>query len=411
MRRPGRRAFLIIAVATAALALGLSALWVVGSQRMPPCAGSTWRPLVPPAPRGATATGDEAGAADDVSRPGRVILFIGDGMGVGALSTAAALGREELDGLAMTRLPVVGLVSTSAADNEVPDSAASGTAMATGCKAPRGALSMLADGRRPLTLFEAARRRGLATGLVTNSALVDATPAAFVTHVPDRKEYGKILAQMLASGTEVMIGGDWADRAAARVDPRYTEMMNDVAAVAPAGLTVARTAKELAAAPAPVIALLPARPGSRHIHGPPLAVTARRALELLDPDPDGFLLMVECGEIDRAGHENDVDELVAGVHELDAAVEVGLDYAAARGGTLLLVTADHDSGGPGITSGPYAGREATVRWLINDHTALWVPLLATGPGADQLGGVRDNTDIAPTLARLLGLEPFPPSSP
>ncbi len=410
MIQPRRRLFVIAVIAAALLVCGLVILWSGWGRRPPPCATSAWRGLIPPAPRAAGDAGEETGPAGRVQRPVRVILFIGDGMGVGAIGTATTLNRGDRGGLAMTGLPVVGLYSTFAADNEVTDSAAAATAMATGFKAPLGALSTLADGRQPLTLFEAARRRGLSTGVVTNSALVDATPAAFITHVPSRGDYGEILTQMMTSGTEVMIGGDWADRAAAGVDARYTEMMHDVAAAAPAGLTVVRTQGALRTAAAPLIALLPARPGSHHIHGPPLAVTARRALELLDTDPDGFLLLVECGAIDRAGHENDVDMLVRGVDELDDAVRVGLDYAASRPGTLVIVTADHDSGGPGIVSGPYAGREATIRWLVNNHTALWVPLFAVGPGADRFGGAHDNTELAPALGRLLELEALPSPS-
>jgi len=123
--------------------------------------------------------------------PRNLILVVADGMGLGQLSAVSALVRGPAGGLAVERAPVVGLVRTWAGDALVTDSAAAASAMATGMKTPGGAVSTQADGSRPRTLFEAAAASGMATGFVTTSGLVDATPAAFLTHAGHRDEYGR----------------------------------------------------------------------------------------------------------------------------------------------------------------------------------------------------------------------------
>jgi alkaline phosphatase len=339
--------------------------------------------------------------------------MIGDGMGIGQLSSTSALMGESKPQLAVEAFPVVGLVHTSVAGSLVPDSASAATAMATGFKVPLGAIATLADGSQALSLLELARAHGLATGVVTTSGLADATPASFTAHAASRTEYADILRDVLSCGAEVLIGGDWSSHSKAGRDRAYLDLIADIDELgSAAGYTVVRSEAELASAEGPILALFP--PRARDLadaHGPPLRTTTLNALDFVGSDPDGFILVVESELSDGAGHHNDIAGVVAGMREFDEAVAAASAWAQDRGETLVLVTADHDTGGLGITRGRYSEGRAIVRWASNRHTAQWVPVFASGPGAELFGGVLDNTEIALRLAELLQLAPFPEIHP
>lgn len=350
----------------------------------------------------------EAPVEAAVPGPLNVILMIGDGMGVGQVSTASAILRGPAGALVMESAPVTGLMRTHAGNHLVTDSAASSTAMATGFKAPKKAISVLSDGRVPVTLFEAARAAGVATGLVTTSGLVDATPAGFTAHEVKREHYAEILDDMLASDSEVLLGGDWSDFPKALRNEAFQQRIAGIDTLAEAaGYEVARDLAGLKAARGPVLGWFPPRGGHGDAHGPALAETTMLAVERLAATGTGFLLLVESEVTDSTGHDNDIASLVAGIAELDAALAAILDWAAPRGDTLVLVTADHDTGGVGIVDGAYEESLAEVRWATTGHTAQWVPLFAFGPGAEEFSGVIDNTEIGVRIAELLGITGFP----
>ncbi len=342
------------------------------------------------------------------SRPRNVVLIIGDGMGVGMLSAASALLEGPGGTLALTETPFLGLMSTWATDNLVPDSASTATSMATGHKTSKGTIGLLADGRVATSLFEAAHLKGLATGAVTTSALADATPAGFMAHASSRDDYDEIFEQVLSSGTEVLIGGDWSLRPKARKNHRYVELVaNAEESGKENGYTVIRDPDGLTTAEGPLLALFPARTGSLLQHGPPLAHSARHAFRLLQGSPDGFLLLVECEVIDEAGHKNDISLAMEGMRELDEAVSVILELAENHGDTLVLVAADHDTGGVGLVEGDYDLERADVRWTHDYHNSNFVPVFAFGPGAEDFTGLYDNTELARKIGAALDLEPLP----
>jgi len=337
-----------------------------------------------------------------------LVLMIGDGFGVGQVSTASMVLHGADGGLAVERAPVVGLMKTACADQPVTDSAAAATAMATGFKADYRTISVLPDGRRPVTLFEAADVRGLAVGAVTTGGLADATPAGFVAHAGSRYDYAVILRQMLASRYDVLIGGDFTRKKRPMRQADYLDTLQRAERLAADGVAVVRHTEDLHEAPTPFVALLGPRPGSRTAYGPPLAETTALALErLASTSADGFVLLVESELTDDSGHDNDIDALAEAVRELDAALAVALEFAAARDDTLVVVTADHDTGGVGFVSYDAYGEPVRVGWSTLEHTSQWVPLFAFGPGAELFGGVLDNTDLAVRMAAALGLEGLP----
>jgi alkaline phosphatase len=346
-------------------------------------------------------------SAELSASPRNIVLIIGDGMGVGHLSTASALLQGPEGWLAMEAAPTTALVKTSSRDDLVPDSAAAATALATGFKTDTKMVSRLPDGREPVTLLQAAKARGFATGMITTSGLVDATPAAFVTHAKSRTDYRQILEGMLSSDVDVLIGGDWRRYPRAAAQPDYIEALQSVGSAADGRYTVVRDEDALASAPIPFLALFPARPGSRQSYGPPLVRSARLALDRLSDTGGGFVLVVESEDTDEAAHGTDVSRLTAAMAELDEAVAAALEFARGRDDTLVLVTADHDTGSPAIIGGEFVDPVAEVRWLTRGHTATWVPLFAFGPGSNRFRGVLDSTEIPRTIGRLLELDRFP----
>jgi len=354
---------------------------------------------------------DDSAPAEEL-RPQNVILMIGDGMGFGQLSAASAILHGPAGALALESAPVACLVRTYAGDNLATDSAAASTAMATGHKVPKTAISMLPDGRVPATLMEAAETAGLATGLLTTSGLADATPAGFLVHAEDRYEYAEIFSAILGSRYDILMGGTWIHHHKAKHDEAYVELVDRAVELGTAsGYHVVRDASDLAGTPTPILALFDPRGESASAHGPELVVTTEFLLDSLARLPGGFFALIENEVTDEQGHNNNIAGVVDAVREFDDAVRFAVAWAEDRGDTLVLVTADHDTGGLGVIDGEYDDGVAEVRWASDIHTAQWVPLFAFGPGAEQFSGVIENSDIGVVIAKLLGIEDFPALHP
>jgi len=351
-------------------------------------------------------------AFENSSRPRNVILMIGDGMGVGQFSSASIMLHGPAGGLVVESAPITGLVRTYAGNDLATDSAAASTAMATGYKAPKTAISMLADGRRPQTLLEAAKASGLATGVLTTSGLADATPAGFLVHADDRYQYAQIFSAILATDNDIVMGGTWIHHNKAKHDQEYLDLVDRADELGTAaGYQVVHDESDLALARTPILALFPPRGESADGHGPDLVITTEFLLDSLGRKESGFFALIESEVPDGAGHNNSVSDVVDAVREFDEAAAHAIEWAELRGDTLVVVTADHDTGGLGIFDGDYDDGIAEVRWATDLHTAQWVPLFAFGPGAEHFSGVMDNTDIGILIAKLLGIEDFPDSQP
>lgn len=343
-----------------------------------------------------------------ISDARNVILFIGDGMGVGHVSAAADLLGFPGSTPAMIDTPHVALVRTWATDDLAPDSASTGTAIATGFKTRKKAVGVLEDGRVVRNLFEVARDRGRATGVITTSGIVDATPACFTAHVEWRDDYHLILEQMLASGTTLMIGGDWSRFSKAKKNQDYLDLLTQIDELGKEhGYQVTREPSSIATAELPLLGVFPPRSTGGNSHGPPLATTTLRAVDLLREDPKGYVLIVESEITDELGHHNDIAGVIEGMRELNAAVAAALEATKADDDTLIIVTADHDTGTLAVTEGDYEAGRVTAHWATGEHSSQWVPLFAFGPGAERFTGVLDNTEVGQLMAEALGLKPFP----
>lgn len=285
-------------------------------------------------------------SATSAERPRNLILLIGDGMGPAYIT----LGRELLDRpLALDTL-IVGTAATAALDTRVTDSAASSTALATGVRTRNRAISVDAGGRPLRTLFEAAHEGGFATGLVTTSRITHATPAAFATHVVDRGLEADIAEQLLDSEVEVLLGGGWNYFLPESGGGRRKDGAHLLERAVDAGRHVVRDAASLAVAPAGRLIGLFAASHMAYVldrgpSEPDLVTMTRVALGRLAGGSTGFILVVEGARIDHAGHSNDAAAAAREVLEFDAAVRLARDFAREDGATLVLATADHETGG------------------------------------------------------------------
>lgn len=336
--------------------------------------------------------------ASTTARPRNVILLIGDGMGPEQVKAASQYAHGADGRLSFQSLPHQGTVSTHSAGGPraVTDSAAAATAMATGRKVDNGVLSVATpgDGSPLRTALEYAQAEGRRTGLVTTTTLTNATPAGFACHVASRSESRQIAEQILGVRPNVLLGGGGAG-------------MTDLAAQE-AGYAIVKDRESLRAAVAAkedyVCGLfgqgyMPYEyeyaSGTHRAYNrlPHLSEMTSAALELLAAGENGFFLMVEGGRIDHAGHSNDLQNIIVETVEFDSTVKAVLEWARGRDDTLILVTADHETGGLHVMDDPGQGRWPNVEWSSKNHTGVRVPIYAWGVGAQAVEGDIDNTDI------------------
>jgi alkaline phosphatase len=322
--------------------------------------------------------------AVEPAQPKNIILMVGDGMGPAHVD----LARRFVGGpLAMDVLDTApGSMAHDNIDGEVTDSAASATAFATGRKTVNGAMSVDRDGKPMETAWERAEARGKATGIVSSVFLIDATPGVWAAHSADRYAYGSIAKQQALGigtwgsgkpyggidGAEVLLGAG-----AMYYRPQGANGTGDVNLIdelVDRGYQYVRKASELERAD-PARRLLGFfggammtyaldRPLKKGLTEPTLAQMTDRALDVVSRDGDGFLLVVEGGAIDWAAHKEDAAGTLREVLAFDAAVDVARRFAAERTDTLLIVVADHETGGLSLGAAPnlafLGGVRATV---------------------------------------------------
>ncbi len=330
-----------------------------------------------------------------------VIFCIGDGMGFNHVALTRHYA-EPTRTLWMELLPVKGQVTTRSANDDVTDSAAAGTAMACGIKTDNGMIGMSPDKVAYTSILELLDRKGWRTGLVATSEISHATPASFAAHVDSRNKQKDIAVQLQESQVDVLLGGGgkyWTD-----------EMQTQAAAD---GCQVIDTRQQMAAIKhAPVVGLFAAEGMTTFAPEPLLPEMAKSAIDLLSakskewfaPEPK-FFLMIEGSQTDWASHANDADRMVRQTLLFDMAVHEAIEFARRDGHTLVIVTADHETGG--LKLEPTDGDGVKAKWTTGGHTADNVPIFAFGPGAEKFAVTMDNTDIPKRIAELTGITDFP----
>jgi alkaline phosphatase len=331
--------------------------------------------------------------------PKNIIIYIGDGMGVAHITA----GKIALGSLNLERFAVNGLVTTHSENELITESAAAATALATGHKTYNRAVSVSADKKPLKTLFEFAQELGKSTGVVVTSSVTHATPAAFFAHVEDRRQHAEIAEQILTGNIDVLIGGGWtyfipqSNAGSRRQDDK--NLLKFLETRMPVVLSYDKLpgqGKNLAALLAPDG--LP-KSADRDYS---LAELTREAMRILSKNREGFILMVEGSQIDWAAHDQDHEEIIAEMIDFDGAVGTGLDFAQKHGNTLILVTADHETGGFALLDGSMKAKQVTSSgFTTSGHTASMVPIFAYGPGSRNFSGIQDNAGVGRKLIDLV----------
>ncbi|MFT3738425.1 MAG: alkaline phosphatase [Breznakibacter sp.] len=323
-----------------------------------------------------------------------VILMIGDGMGVSQLYAGYTGNRADLSIFAMRR---IGFSKTSSVDSYNTDSAAGGTALATGQKTYNRHIGCDST-RQPIrNIPEIIDGKGIWSGIVTVGDATDATPAVFYAHQSDRNMSEKIALDFLDSPVRVLIGGN-KDAFINRSDNRnlLDELGKD-------GFTASLDLYSVPDAPTSKLVVLDDVNTRSKMDGRGdfLADASVKAIDLLKRSPKGFFLMVEGTQIDWGGHFNSMPYVVREVIDFDKAVGEALKFADSNGKTLVVVTADHECGGLTLLDGNY--REGTVdgQFSTNDHTGIMVPVFAYGPRSSEFCGVYENVDVFDKIIKLL----------
>ena len=363
-----------------------------------------------------------------------VIYLIGDGMGFGAVSSLL-LSESEVTGFEMA--PVIGLNETCSANNYVTDSPAGGTALATGTRTCNGYMGVDPQGQQLESILKKAQQWNKKTGIVVNTVLTEATPGAFYAGVKKRSESYRIAEQFVESGVDVAIGSglsafinrpDSVDLTASLIEKGYDVYldwksvlqttsqrfvgilpMSDVhrrnkpstqSAGAADGAEVclaARLAASQADAGADTTVL--SEPNEY------LAKAVMKALSVLEKDsPDGFFLMVESAIIDGYGHNNDSEGMIEEMQEFNQTLKALVAYVQEHPNTLLVVTADHETGGTSVAYKSHEVGETVplqLSFSTKGHTGTVVPVFAYGAGAEAFAGIMKNTDIPKRIENLI----------
>jgi len=335
-------------------------------------------------------------------RAKNVILMIGDGMGLTQITAGMYSNNNRLN---LERFSFIGLHKSYSSDDLVTDSAAGATAFSAGVKTYNGAIGVDPEKNPVGTILEEAEEKGLATGLVATSTIVHATPASFIAHVPDRNMYEEIAADFLKTEIDLFIGGGAKYFNRREKDERdlFEELgANGYIVSSYMDQSLNKTKVDFTKNFAYFTAdgdPLPVSQGRDY-----LPFASQFAADYLDrQEEQGFFLMIEGSQIDWGGHANDSDYIITEMIDFDSAIGKILDFAQKDGETLVIVTADHETGGYAINPGSTMG--AIEPGFTSDyHTAALIPVFAYGPGAELFAGIYENIAIYGKMRAALGFD-------
>jgi alkaline phosphatase len=336
-----------------------------------------------------------------------VIFLIGDGMGLAQVSKAMQLRDEPLN---LEKASYTGLMKTSSAKEVITDSAAGATAFSIGVKTFNGAIGLDGNGRSKKTLLEMLAADGYSTGLIATSGITHATPASFYAHVDSRENYYSIAEAMVNAPVNLFIGGaeDHFDKRSneKRGKPDDRNLVKEMEAK---GVTFINNLGALEKATGRVGYFTAGQHPDSIIkgRGDYLPKSIQPSIDFLQKETkQGFFLVVEGSQIDWGGHANDLDYVISELYDFDKAVGAAIKFAERDSNTLVLITADHETGGLTLPTSdiesdePYS--EAGHAFSSIGHTSTMVPVYAFGRGAEKFTGVYENTAIYHKLVGLLG---------
>ena len=325
-----------------------------------------------------------------------VILMIGDGMSLAHMYTAWTANRGQLW---LENAQYTGLSKTWCTNRLVCDSGSGGTALATGQKTCYHAVGTDPQGNPLTTLCDLAKAKGKSAGIAVTCRLWDATPCDFSCHNLDRDKEQELIGDYPTSGLDYAFGGG-AKYFTNRADGR--DIFKELEAN---GYHVSRTWDDLAAWKSGKVFAVPydvdtPLPDER---GDLLARASLKGIELLNQNRNGFFMMVEGSQLDDYGHFNQLDLLMKETLDFDQTIGKMMKWAAQDGETLVVVTADHETGGLTLVDGNKDEGKVTCCFSTKSHSGVMVPVYAFGPGSEHFSGIMENTDIFKKIKVLMKL--------
>lgn len=319
--------------------------------------------------------------AEEAAEVKNVIILIGDGMGFNHLNSTEKVHGVDLS--IYNRFEYYGEQMTRSASSLVTDSAAGGTALAVGTRTMNGYIGVyptdpLGAIAVPASITEVAMKYGKATGIVTSDSIMGATPSAFSAHVRDRDLSQEIFDQQVVSDIDLIWGaaaGEVTVEACEENGKVYCDTLSDVKALTEGQKSIGQFDSSTL------------WQGTDNGDNPTLSELAAEAIDILSRDEDGFFMMLEAAHIDKRSHDQDGTGAMTAVLEFDKVVDVVLDYAEKDGNTLVVITADHETGSVTLVDDEY-------KWLTGSHSGANVPCFVYG--ADSFiaeGEVINNIDI------------------
>lgn len=310
-----------------------------------------------------------------------IILLIGDGMGLAQIHSGQTANKGQLN---LGRFLNIGLSKTASSDNYITDSAAGATAFATGNKTRNRAIGVDSNLVPVPSIIRQIKATGRKTALISAGDITDATPAAFYAHQPERSMMDEIALDYLKEPVDVLIGGG------------YSHFVKTKAAdsLKARGFAVSDNWSDLGTMKAPFVLLDDKHIGSMLSgRGEFLKDAFHKTLQSLQSSPKGFFMMAEGAQIDYGGHANQVSYVVTEMLDFDKLVGEALRFADSNGETLVIVTADHETGGLTLLDGNVAAGYVDGNFSTSDHTGIMVPVFAYGPHSLDFRGTYENTEI------------------
>ncbi|RAI84395.1 alkaline phosphatase [Algoriphagus yeomjeoni] len=326
---------------------------------------------------------DVDGAATPVKN---VILMIGDGNGLAQISAALFANDNQLN---LTQLKNMGMVKTQAADDFTTDSAAGATAYATGEKTNNRALGVDPSGKELANLPDILDSYGFSSGIITTDQLTGATPASFYAHYPERDDSDHIAAYLSKSKLDLFVGGGKS-----RFEKEMVNLRN-------AEFTLVESLEDLKGERVGYFAAEYSLPKVLDGRGDYLLKSTNAALKFFEKKKSPFFLMVEAANIDSGGHSNSTSMIVSEMLDFDQVIGEVIRFADENPGTLVLITADHETGGVSIPQGDIASQTVELAYHSDDHTGIMVPIFAYGAHSGDFRGVYENTEVFHKIMKLL----------
>lgn len=329
-------------------------------------------------------------------KPKNIILMIGDGMSLSIMYTAWTANHGHLN---IDNCEYVGLSKTYSANQLITDSGAGATAFATGHKTNNHSIGVDVTGKAQESILEIAKAHQLSTGLIATCNILDATPSAFIAKINDRAEWDEIALQYVSSGVDFVCGGGLENFQRGKNGRDLIKELNNK------GYQLPGTIEELDKInKGKVFALL----ADNNLPAPKkrndaLSKAANKSIELLSRNENGFFLMIEGSLMDGYAHKNNLELLMDETFDFDRTIGEVLKFAAKNGETLVVITADHETGGWTLLDGDINSGLVKGNFSTDGHTGVMVPVYSFGPKAETFSGIFENTDLFSKMIQAYGL--------